>query len=116
MVPGSWLRLRRRSLARPVSPKRVQKLITIHGRNYKLSADNGDELEAAALDIDQRLKQLIGRSPGVDQYTAAMLTALNLASEMRALKVGYRERLDTMEREAAAIETVLAAAVTEDGP
>ena len=46
----------------------------------------------------------------------ALLTALNLASEVRALKRGYRERLDAMEREAAAIETVLAAAVAEEGP
>lgn len=105
-----------RRLVYPVSHATVQKQITILGRSYSLRADNGDELEAAALDVDQRLKQLIARSPGVDQYTAAMLTALNLASEMRALKRGYRDRLEAMEREAAAIETVLAAAVAEDAP
>ncbi len=93
----------------------MQKQITILGRNYTLRADNGEELEAAAMEVDRRLKQLIGRAAGVDQYTAAMLTALNLASEVRALKRGYRDRLDVMEREAAAIETVLAAAVAEEG-
>ncbi len=93
----------------------MQKQITILGRNYTLRADNGEELEAAAMEVDRRLKQLIGRTAGVDQYTAAMLTALNLASEVRALKRGYRDRLDVMEREAAAIETVLAAAVAEEG-
>lgn len=93
----------------------MQKQITILGRNYTLRADNGEELEAAAVEVDRRLKQLIGRTAGVDQYTAAMLTALNLASEVRALKRGYRDRLDAMEREAAAIETVLAAAVAEEG-
>ncbi|GDX80999.1 hypothetical protein LBMAG42_28100 [Deltaproteobacteria bacterium] len=93
----------------------MQKQITILGRNYTLRADNGEELEAAAMEVDRRLKQLIGRTAGVDQYTAAMLTALNLASEVRALKRGYRDRLDAMEREAAAIETVLAAAVAEEG-
>ena len=93
----------------------MQKQITSLGRNYTLRADNGEELEAAAMEVDRRLKQLIGRTAGVDQYTAAMLTALNLASEVRALKRGYRDRLDAMEREAAAIETVLAAAVAEEG-
>jgi len=92
----------------------VQKQITILGRNYTLKADNGEELEAAAADIDRRMRLLTDRKNGVDPYTAAMLTSLNLASELRAVKRGYRERLEAMERNAAAVEAVLAAAVAED--
>ncbi len=92
----------------------MQKQITILGRNYTLRADDGDELEAAANDVDRRMKVLIGRTPGAEQYTVAMLTALNLASELRGLRRSMRERLDGMEREAAAIEAVLAAAVAEE--
>jgi cell division protein ZapA (FtsZ GTPase activity inhibitor) len=91
----------------------VQKQITILGRNYALRADNGEELEAAALDVDSRMKSLMTRSPAVDPYTVAMLTALNLASELRAAQRGYRARLEAMERETAAIEAVLSAAVGE---
>jgi cell division protein ZapA (FtsZ GTPase activity inhibitor) len=93
----------------------VQKQITILGRNYTLRADNGEELEAAAVDVDGRMKRLMSRSPGVDAYTVAMLTALNLASELRAAQRGYRGRLEAMEREAASIEAVLSAAVGEGG-
>ena len=94
----------------------MQKQITILGRNYTLRADNGEELEAAAGEVDRRMRTLMSRSPGVDPYTVAMLTALNLASEMLANKRGVRERLDVMEREAASIEAVLAAAVAEEAP
>ncbi len=94
----------------------MQKQITILGRNYTLRADNGDELEAAARDVDSRMKSLMSRSPGVDPYTVAMLTALNLASELRAAHRGYRGRLELMDREAAAVEAVLAAAVGEGAP
>lgn len=93
----------------------MQKQITILGRNYTLRADNGEELESAAVDVDARMRGLMARSPSVDPYTVAMLTALNLASELRAAQRGYRARLDVMEREAAAIEAVLSAAVGEGG-
>lgn len=92
----------------------MQKQITILGRGYTLRADDGDELEAAAADVDQRMRQLMSRSPNVDPYTVAMLTALNLASEMRSVKRGFRDRLTAMERNAATVETVLAAAVAEE--
>lgn len=93
----------------------MQKQITILGRNYTLRADNGEELEAAAADVDRRMRQLMSRAAGVDPYTVAMLTALNLASELRSVRRTVRDRLDGMEREAAAIEAVLAAAVAEEG-
>ncbi len=92
----------------------MQKQITILGRSYTLRADDGEELEAAAAEVDRRMKQLLARSPGVEPYTVAMLTALNLASELRGVRRSVRDRLDAMEREAAAIETVLAAAVAEE--
>ncbi len=92
----------------------MQKQITILGRNYTLRADNGEELEAAAGDVDKRMRQLMSRASGVDPYTVAMLTALNLASELRALRRTTGERLESMDREAAAIEAVLAAAVAEE--
>lgn len=92
----------------------MQKQITILGRGYTLRADDGDELEAAAAEIDNRMRQLMARSPNVDPYTVAMLTALNLASEIRAVKRGYRDRLAAMEKNAATVETVLAAAVAEE--
>ena len=52
----------------------------------------------------------------MDNYTVALLTALNLASDLRALKRRMLLRLDEVEHEAAAIEAVLEAAVAETEP
>ena len=92
----------------------MQKQITILGRSYTLRADEDDDLEHAAADVDRRLRALIARAPSFDSYTSALLTALNLASELRALKVRYRSRLEELDHAAAAVEAVLEAAVADD--
>jgi cell division protein ZapA (FtsZ GTPase activity inhibitor) len=92
----------------------VQKQITILGRSYTLRADEDDDLEHAAADVDRRLRTMIGRSPNFDGYTAALLTALNLASELRALKQRFRSRLQELDHQAATVEAVLEAAVSDD--
>ncbi len=93
----------------------MQKQITILGRSYTLRADEDDDLEHAAADVDRRLRTMIARAPSFDSYTAALLTALNLASELRALKTRYRSRLQELDHAAAAVEAVLEAAVAEEG-
>lgn len=92
----------------------MQKQITILGRSYTLRADEDDDLEHAAADVDRRLRTMIARAPSFDSYTAALLTALNLASELRALKTRYRARIQELDHAAAAVEAVLEAAVAED--
>jgi cell division protein ZapA (FtsZ GTPase activity inhibitor) len=93
----------------------VQKQITILGRSYTLRADENDDLEHSAAEVDRRLRALIARAPTFDSYTGALLTALNLASELRALKVRYRARLNELDHAAAAVEAVLEAAVADEG-
>ncbi|MFZ5476042.1 MAG: cell division protein ZapA [Myxococcota bacterium] len=91
----------------------MQKQITILGRNYTLRADEGDDLEHAAAEVDRRMRSLSSKSPAFDNYTVALLTALNLASELHALKHRTRARIQELEHEAAAVEAVLEAAVSE---
>lgn len=91
----------------------VQKQITILGRSYTLRADEGDDLEHAAAEVDRRMRALSSRAPAFDNYTVALLTALNLASELRATRGIVRERLRQLDHEAAAVEAVLEAAVAE---
>lgn len=92
----------------------MQKQITIFGRSYTLRADEHDELEHAAADVDARLRHLMTRAPNFDPYTAALLTALNLASELRSLKARYRGQVEELDHAAAAVEAVLEAAIAED--
>jgi cell division protein ZapA (FtsZ GTPase activity inhibitor) len=94
----------------------VQKQITILNRTYTLRADPGEELEQAASEVERRMRELMSRSPAVEPYTVALLTALNLASELRASRRGFSERIREMERDAAALETLLSAAVPEELP
>ena len=89
----------------------MQKQITIRGRTYTLRADNGEELENAAAEVDRRIRELAGRAPSFDDYTLALLTALNLASERVALKAQLRERLSDLDRHVAAVEATLEAAI-----
>lgn len=91
----------------------MQKQITILGRSYTLRADEGDDLEHAAAEVDRRMRALSSRAPAFDNYTVALLTALNLASELRALRSRVKDRLQQLDHEAAAVEAVLEAAVAE---
>ena len=87
------------------------KQIIIRGRTYTLRADDGADIELVAADVDRRMREMASRSPAFDEYTVALLTAMNLASEMRALRVRLHERLGDLDRRAAAVEAVLEAAV-----
>lgn len=89
----------------------MQKQITILGRSYTVRADDGDDIETAAAEVDRRMRQLLQRAPAFDNYTAAMLTALNLAAETRALRARMRGRLQEIEHDIEAIEAVLEAAL-----
>jgi cell division protein ZapA (FtsZ GTPase activity inhibitor) len=101
----------------------VLKQITILGRTYNVRADENDDIERAAADVDRRMRAMSGRGSSMDNYTVALLTALNLASEVQSIRRRTRARLDEMERDVAAVEAVLEAAIAdadaagvEDGP
>lgn len=93
----------------------MQKQITILGRSYTLRADEGDEIEIAAAEVDRRMRELSARAPAFDATTVALLTALNLASEARNFKKRLRSRIEEIDHRAAAAEAVLEAALAEDG-
>ncbi len=92
------------------------KQISILGRTYNVRADENDDIERAAAEVDRRMRAMTQRGNVMDSYTVALLTALNLANELQSVKRRTRARLEEFEREAAAIEAVLEAAVAEDAP
>lgn len=91
----------------------MQKQITILGRSYTLRADEGDDLEHAAAEIDRRMRDLSRRAPAFDTTTVALLTALNLANELQSLRGRLRRQLAEADRQLGAVEAVLEAALTE---
>lgn len=89
--------------------------ITIRGRQYTVRSDEPEEdIEAVASFVDGKMQELSRRS--FDEYTVALLTAMNIASEYFRFRRLVAERLDGLDREAAAISAVLDAALPGDTP
>ena len=65
----------------------MQVRITIRGRQYTVRGDDSEEaVQAVARDLDARLAEVAGQTRSFDEYTIALLTALNLASELHRLR------------------------------
>ena len=90
----------------------MQVRITIRGRQYTVRGDESSgDIEAVAADLDTRLSEVASRTRAFDEYTVALLTALNLASELHSLRRQVASRLDDMDREAASVAAILEAAI-----
>ena len=93
----------------------MQVTITIRGRQYTVRGDDSaEDVEAVARDLDQRLEEVASRTRSFDEYTIALLTALNLASELRRLRREVVGRLGDLDRDAASVAAVLEAALPQD--
>ena len=92
----------------------MQVRITIRGRQYTVSGgDSSEDIQAVAQDLDVRLEEVAARTRAFDEYTIALLTALNLASEIRRLRQEVVEKLAEFDREAASVAAILESALPE---
>ena len=90
----------------------MQVRINIRGRQYTVKGDeSGEDVRAVADDLDARLKEVADRTNSFDEYTIAVLTALNLASELRQLRKQVVERLGELDRDAASIAAIMESAL-----
>ncbi len=89
--------------------------ITIRGRQYTVRSDeNGQDIREVAADVDARLAEVAGRTRTPDEYTIALLTAMNLASENRQLRAQLVQRLDELDREVASISAFVESALPRE--
>ena len=87
--------------------------ITIRGRQYTVrSDDDGEDLQEVAKYVDAKMAE-VARST-FDEYTIAMIAALNIASEYDRFRREVAGRLDDLDREAAAVGAILEAALPEE--
>lgn len=94
----------------------MQVRITIRGREYTVRGDEEEgDIQALAADLDRRMVETAERTRSFDDYTVAMLTALNIASELRQLKLRVAQRLDELDRDAASIAAMVEAALPPEG-
>ncbi len=91
--------------------------ITIRGRQYTVRSDeSGQDIREVAADVDARLSEVAGRTRTPDEYTIALLTAMNLASENRQLRARLAERLDELDREVASISALVESVLPREDP
>lgn len=84
--------------------------ITIRGRQYTLRSDEPEEdVEAVARYIENRMESI--SRPGLEEYTVALLTALNIASEYHRFRQHVVERVEGFDKEISAVGAILEAAL-----
>jgi cell division protein ZapA len=90
----------------------MQVRINIRGRQYTVRGDrSGEDIEGIAAELDQRLEEVASRTSSFDEYTVAVLTSLNLVSEIHRLRAQVAAQLDGLDREVASVAAVLEAAL-----
>ena len=92
----------------------MQTRITIRGRQYTVRGDDpAEDVQAVAEELDARLVEVAERTRSFDEYTVALLTALNLASELRRLRQRTAERLTELDRDVASVAAILEASLPQ---
>jgi cell division protein ZapA (FtsZ GTPase activity inhibitor) len=81
--------------------------IAIRGRSYTVRSDEDEDLQAIASYVDGKMRDIGQRSPSVDEYTLAMLAALNIASEFDRFRRTVESDLGEADRELAAAAVLL---------
>lgn len=91
--------------------------IAIRGRKYTLKSDEGDvDLVSVARYVDQRMAEIAARPGNLDEYTIAMLAALNIASDFERYKREVDAHLADVERELASTAVLLGEGAADEEP
>jgi cell division protein ZapA (FtsZ GTPase activity inhibitor) len=90
----------------------MQTQVTIRGKVYRMRSDvDGIDIEAAARMVEARMAEISRRSASADEYTVALMAALNIASELDQFRKDVDVELEDLDRElartAVMIEAVL---------
>lgn len=88
--------------------------ITIRGRRYTVRSEEGDvDPIAVARYVDARMAEFSQRASTSDEYTVALLTAMNIASDFERFRRDIDADLDALDREVASATLLLEAATGE---
>ncbi len=87
--------------------------ITIRGRTYTVRSDDDDvDLPTIARYVDSRMDEVSKKaSTGFDDYTVAMLAALNIASDFERFRREVAGELEELDKDLASTAVVLQAAM-----
>ena len=89
--------------------------ITIRGQRYTVRSDEDDvDLHEIARYVDARMSELSDRSATFDNYTVAMLAALNIASDFERFRREVDAELAKVDRDLASTAVLIEAALPDD--
>jgi cell division protein ZapA len=89
--------------------------ITIRGRRYTVRSDEDDiDLQRVASWVDSKMAEMAGRSSTFDEYTIAMLAALNIASEFERFKREVDRELVALDREISSAAVLIEASTVAE--
>ena len=72
----------------------------IRGRPFNVRTnDDGEQLKKMAEDLDQRVQERANRARKLDEYSVAIITALDLMHEFQLEKEKLMERVADLEKE-----------------
>lgn len=97
----------------PVHGESMKVQINIGGRKYTLRSDEDEDLQSIARYVDRKMNEIAGRGTRVDDYTLALLTALNIASEFDRFRRDVDQELVGLDRELASTAVLLESALPE---
>jgi cell division protein ZapA (FtsZ GTPase activity inhibitor) len=89
--------------------------ITIRGRRYTVRSDEEVDVAAVARYVDAKMTEVAGRPGALDEYTIAMLAAMNIASEFERFRREADAELERLDRELASTSVVIEAAMPGAG-
>ena len=89
--------------------------IAVRGRKYTVKSDeDGVDIQRIADYVDQRMSEVASRASGLDEYTIAMLAALNIASDFERFRQQVDEEMAVMDRELASTLVLLESVLPEE--
>ena len=87
--------------------------INVRGRRYTVKSDEDVDLQAIARYVDAKMNEVASRG-ALDEYTIAMLTCLNIASDYERFRQRVDADLAAVDREIAATAVLLEGFTPDD--
>ena len=89
--------------------------ISIRGRQFNVrTTDDGKAIQKMAAELDLRLSEQAGRARSYDEHSVAVITALNLMSELHLVRQQLAEKIEDAERELESIMSMLESLLPAD--
>lgn len=85
--------------------------ITVRGRKYTVRSDEDVDLEAIARYVDRKMSEIAARPGAMDEYTVALLAALNISSDFERFRRAVDVELADLDRELASTAVMIEAAL-----